>query len=354
MDAPMPVALATGDARRPALGRAVWWTLVAAGVFVAFALVAKGFRPFHIHAPWQDDPYDAVVSFTICLVPLAAGLVVLRTLLCRRDEPLPAARIRGLVRASWVVLDLILVTVAADWTSLLLRVDEDSWTTTTAVLVVTLAVTTTMALGAAWQLRRAPHGVLDASVDRAGPDALADASTLARRWSRWLGPLRPTADALLSWLDDVLAPIVRRHPIGAAGLVSAVFGVAVASSNAVEDGLGPQLGLFVGVAACGMYAFVVPAGAYLGVVRAEPPIRGTRRRVIDASVAAALAVPLALAFRSSLWWLLGTSDASAGFADLALLVSAAALLVFLGVLGSGGHRPRPPRSPAVGPGGPYW
>jgi hypothetical protein len=286
-----------------------------------------------LHAPWQDDPYDTVVSFTIFLVPLAAGLVVLRALLCRRDEPLPMARIRGLVRTSWVVLGLLMGTVAVDWTSLALRTREGSWTTITPLLVAALAVTTAMTVWATWQLRRASRDVPSASVDQGGPDALADASLLAWRWARWLGPMRPLASAVLSTLDDVITPLVRRHPIAAAGLLSAVFGVAVASSIAVEEGVGPQLGLFLGVAACGMYAFVVPAGAYLGVVRAEPPIRGTHRSLVDASVAAALSVPVAVAFRDSLWWMLGTRDASAGFGELEVLVTVAATVVFVVVLG---------------------
>jgi hypothetical protein len=326
--------LAVGDTRRPALGRAIRMVLAAAALFVLFAFVIKEYPPFSLHAPWQDDPFDTVVSFTIFLVPLAAGLVVLRALLCRRDEPLPIARIRALVRTSWVVLGLVMATVAADWTSLALRTREGSWTTITPLLVAALAVTTAMTVWATWQLRRASHDVPSGSVDQGGPDALADASLLAWRWSRWLGPLRPLARAMLTIVDDGITPLVRRHPIAAAGLLSTIFGVAVASSMAVEEGVGPQLGLFLGVAACGMYAFVVPAGAYLGVVRAEPPIRGTRRRLVDASVAAALSVPVALAFRDSLWWLLGTRDASAGFGELEVLVTVAATVVFVVALGS--------------------
>jgi hypothetical protein len=45
-------------------------------------------------------------------------------------------------------------------------------------------------------------------------------------------------------------------------------------------------------------------------------------------------VPVALAFRGALWWLLGPRDASAGFGGLAMLVMAAAAAVFVVVLGS--------------------
>ena len=63
------------------------------------------------------------------------------------------------------------------------------------------------------------------------------------------------------------------------------------------------------------------------------------RRAIDAaqivllaSVVACAVVPLAVAFRGSLWWLLGTSDRDAGLAQLALLMLLAALVTSAGTL----------------------
>ena len=47
------------------------------------------------HAPWLNDPFDTVISFMMFFVPLIALCCVPRLLLCRRSEPLPAARARN-------------------------------------------------------------------------------------------------------------------------------------------------------------------------------------------------------------------------------------------------------------------
>jgi hypothetical protein len=70
---------------------------------------------------------------------------------------------------------------------------------------------------------------------------------------------------------------------------------------------------------CGMFAFLMLAGSYLGVVRSGTPLAGVPRRLTDATVIACMAALLALAFRNALWWIIGTNANSAGngqFADL--------------------------------------
>jgi hypothetical protein len=70
------------------------------------------------------------------------------------------------------------------------------------------------------------------------------------------------------------------------------------------------------VSASAFFAFIVVVGARLNLVE---------RRHAHASlgvmlvVAAALCVELTMTFRSSLWWLIGSTDASAGLAEVAVL-----------------------------------
>jgi hypothetical protein len=346
----MPV-LAVGDPRRPPIGRAVVATVAVAGGFVGFAFVGKQLRSLYEHSPWQNDPYDAVVSFAIFFVPLVGGLIVLRAILCRRDAPLPLARVSGLLRACQVLLGAVVVTLLADWASVATRADEASWNSTTGLLVGLLGVATVATALATWLLRGAMRDIPAGDASRPGPDGLADALTLAGRVSWRLGPFQRPARAMVRWLDRSVAVAVRRHPIGAAALFAGIFGLAIAAGASTEEGIGPVLGLFVGVPACGMYAFTVAAGGYLGLVRAERPLRDTRRRLADATVVAAAAVPVALAFRSSLWWLIGTTDAIAGLEELDVLLVLVATVTFVGVLGvetlAGIHRGDPTGAPGA-------
>ena len=58
--------------------------------------------------------------------------------------------------------------------------------------------------------------------------------------ARWLEtggthwPVFVTPFELLTTLDDAITPVVRRHPIATAGLLSTVFGATVASSIALD------------------------------------------------------------------------------------------------------------------------
>ena len=56
--------------------------------------------------------------------------------------------------------------------------------------------------------------------------------------------------------------------------------------------------------------------------------RGVSRRLADAAVAGAAAVPIALAFRDSLWWTIGSRPSNAGVESLAVLVGLAGIATF--------------------------
>jgi hypothetical protein len=111
-------------------------------------------------------------------------------------------------------------------------------------------------------------------------------------------------------------------------VVSAAAGMLVAVSQSVSEGY--RIGVaatFFAVTTSGVFAFVVAAGRYLHVVRSDRPAE--RAPVLRAIVLAAAAVPVALAFRASLWSLVGLQPRDGGAPALGLLLGAAALLVFI-------------------------
>jgi hypothetical protein len=86
--------------------------------------------------------------------------------------------------------------------------------------------------------------------------------------------------------------------------------------------------LTVGLLTCGMFAFLMLAGSYLEVVRSGAPLAGVPRRLTDATVVACLAALVALAFRNSLWWIIGTNANSAGNGQFAGLLGIAVATAF--------------------------
>ena len=83
---PVPArVLAAGDPRRPAIGRAVFGTLLAAAVSRPSTGPVKQITPLYDHAPWLNDPFDTAVSFAMFFVPFIAACCLARVSLCRRE-----------------------------------------------------------------------------------------------------------------------------------------------------------------------------------------------------------------------------------------------------------------------------
>jgi hypothetical protein len=80
---------------------------------------------------------------------------------------------------------------------------------------------------------------------------------------------------------------------------------------------------------CGMFAFLMLAGSYLGIVRSNALLAGVQRRLIDATVIACIAALAALAFRNSLWWIIGTNAQAAGNGQFAGLLGIAVAAAFV-------------------------
>jgi len=116
-------------------------------------------------------------------------------------------------------------------------------------------------------------------------------------------------------------------------LASLIFGIVTGGMQAIREGYaaGPAL-LTVSLLSCGMFAFLVGAGGYLGFVRGPAILTGLARRLLDAVVITCVSLLTALAFRNSLWWIVGSNANAAGLAGLALLLAITGLSVFALVL----------------------
>jgi hypothetical protein len=324
------------DPRRPVIRRAVFGTLWAAAIFFVFT-TTKEIKPIYSHSPWPNDPYDTVMSFTMFFVPLVAACVLVQVSLCLRSEPLSTARVVAIVRACRVAVAVIVVDLASAWVALALAANRSQWTlTATGIEVGLLGLATLVATLAIGHLARIPRLPRPAGLhDLDAPDWLGDAVTVARRESRWFGPFRRLVLTTADWAQRSLVSQVRRHPLVAAAIASAGFGIAVGAWQGYREGYFlPVTLLVMGLGFCGMFAFLVAACSYFGLVRSARPSYGVQRRVLDAGVAACAAAVVTLAFRNSLWWVVGSNPVAAGPSEFAALVGSAVLVTFVTVTGA--------------------
>jgi hypothetical protein len=323
--------LAVGDRRRVAIGKAAFSTLWTAIAFFAFTVPTKQVKPVYEHAPWLNDPYDTLYSFAMFLVPLATAFFLIQVSLCRKAGVLPAERARSVLRGCWVAAIVMTATLASCWISVAAGANRAQWNdSTTTVLVVGLAVVTGLDIRAVVMLVRAPRlGHSGASRGEAADDWFGDVILVARRESRWFGPFRSLVTSVIAWCDRTVIARLRQHPILGAALASLAFGTGVGLNQGIREGyfLASTL-LTVCLLTCGMFAFLMLAGSYLGVVRSGTPLAGVPRRLIDATVIACIAALVALAFRNSLWWIIGTNANSAGNGQFAGLLGIAVATAF--------------------------
>ena len=323
--------LAVGDRCRRAVGRAAFSTLTAAIVFFLFTVPTKQIKPVYNHAPWLNDPYDTLYSFAMFLVPLSTAFFMVQVSLCRKVETLPVDRVRSILRGCRVAVIVMTATLASCWISVAVGANRAQWNgTVTTLLIVSLAVVTGLDVRAVIELVRAPRlGRSGSSLSAAGDDWLGDAFLVARQQSRWFGPFRDLVVSVVAWLDRAVISSLREHPILGAALASLAFGAGVGLNQGIREGyfLASTL-LTVGLLTCGMFAFLMLAGSYLRIVRSSAPLAGVRRRLTDATVIACVTALVALAFRNSLWWIIGTNASVAGNGQFAGLLGIAVVAAF--------------------------
>lgn len=315
--------LPAGHAARPAVRSALLASVLDAVVFTVFAYVTTQGTPVRQGSPWQDDPYDAVVTFTMFFVPAIAALIVMRMLLCRRNEPLPMYRVAQLLRASAVSSLLATATYLTDWAAVIARADRELWDSGTPWLMAVLGLMSLLA-AADWLTQARARRLLPRLGDYRGHgDWLDDARPVADLVAARLPRL---AGGLAAWLD-------RRDPTGwirkhftlviASGSLFA--GLAVATALARENGVSL---LFVSETiwfAGGAYAFATVCDALLQL-RARQTRGRIRRAVHIAATAGALALPISMALRASILAAPGLSGIAYTPGSLTVLTLASALL----------------------------
>jgi hypothetical protein len=319
--------IAVADPRRPLLGRGVALTLLAAIFFVGFTVGVKDIKFLSAAAPWGEDPYDAFFSFAIFFVGIVALICTVRVLLCRTSEPLPIVRIIDLIRGCRVILGSIFVTLAAGWISVALGSSALA-SPTVDFLAAGLAIDTLIALVAAVALWVSTRG-LDYSMASASSsqDWLTDAVDLGMRIGDRLGMGGALGPRPVRALDQTLVAAIRRHRLIAALVVALSFGAFAGLGASIEQDPPVLVLLIVAIGTGAMLAFLAIVGTYLGLARTA----STSRRptaIIRAAIAAASSLPVAVAFRDGLWWIVGSNAADARLEQLAALLAAVAAATF--------------------------
>ncbi len=298
MPAGLPSALPVGAPVRDRAGRALLGAALLGVAFTVFAAVTTQDRAVRAHSPWQDDPYDALVSFTQLLVPVMVAAGVARAQLCRRSEALPAARLDGLARAARLVVLLVGATVGVDVVAVSLGTHREAWTPVTAALSAA-AVAPLVSAGVAWVRLRAV--VVPGGGDH-GPDWAADAGAVLRWMATRPSPLRRPLRWTAGVVDRLVDGWVRPRPVVAA----AVLAVAAGGLESVvigwrEKGFGALFAFVVVVEVTSVFAALVAANGYLRVLRVERPPGPVRRTLLVTATAACFGLSLAVAFRDPLW-----------------------------------------------------
>jgi hypothetical protein len=339
--APGMPALAVGDPSRRRIGIAAVMALWTAAGFVVYLWIAKEIRLLYVHEPWQNDPYDAVVSFAFFFVPILAAFCLTRAALCKSTKPLPVRRVRELLIASRLMLGVAGVTLGAEWMSFALGVERELWDSTTVVMLVALGFVTVVVLVAAVLVIGALRGTPAAE---RGPDWWSDASAVIDEYWRPDLPLGAVLPRFAKWVIDRAAVAVRGWPLATAAIVALGFGGLLATFQGIaENGFAPPVFvLYMSVATASMFAFLLAAGAHLHLAGERQPMAVRSRRLADSAAAAAAVFAAALAFRQVLQPIVrfvpgrGIGHLLAG----CLLVGVAvAVGVFVVESGFGVHRP---------------
>ncbi len=332
-----PTSVPTGHPSVRAARVAVGVCVVTTGAFTLFALVTTQLKGVRAASPWQDDPYDALVSFTELLVPLLTALLVVRAVLLFAGTTQPTFRLRQLARASLVSMMLVAATALVDAIASLRHADHPLWTPGTPWLIASLAPLAALAVAGIATAVRAARQVPAGGRTESG-DWLADLGHLVDLVSgRHVD--RPRLDHAIS--------LVRRHLVVIALLTAAFAGIAISVEQGVIEGWTSPL-LFATsavVGAGGLFAAAIVCNRALGVVAAVPPASrpsAPRQTLLAATAATGVALPVAAGFRDSLWRLMGHAGGvhtPAEFAGIAGGAAGAAFVVALGV-GFGVNRGR--------------
>jgi hypothetical protein len=327
---PSSALIPAGEPWRLTLRRPVFGSLVLASLFFFYTAPVKETPFLFDHAPWLNDPFDTVISFMMFFVPLIGLFCVPRVLLCRRSDPLPAARIGDVLRGCRVVLAGISVTLVAQWIAVAIGENRGQWNPATWLQIGLLAAMSTASLVVVGELRRIGLPRDAGQRGPASPDWIADFFVFARKQGHLLGPIRTPTAALLGWSERSLAGIARRHPLWTALGICAAFGAAVGINQGLREGYVPWATAMACVLlTAGMFGLLAVSGYYLGLIRSSRPLNGTRRRLADAAVITSAGILVPFAVRNDLWWVIGSNPADARLPQLGQLLGIFTIVIFV-------------------------
>ncbi len=290
--------LVVGDPARHRAGTAIRAALVLLSVFAVVTWWTKETPSLDLRQPWQDDPYDVVVSLDFVVLPVLVLLGAARTQLCRRFSTLPSRRIVDLLRVCGVAVGVCLLTQAAEWIAVALRLHHARWNVATLWQVIGLLVGTLAMTAAASRLRAASHAVRRVSSPGPQPDWLTDTVALGLHASEKLGRYGTYASRLVRWIDVRILARVRERPVWTAVVVAAVLSLPIVAAKVVLEGYRPALALFSFLLpAMALFALIVIAGQYLRVVAPRSELRSPG---VTATVVSCLSGPALFAFNDSL------------------------------------------------------
>lgn len=259
--------LEVGDRVRVRAGIAIMVSLGVAIVFTLLTWWTKEVAAFDLRQPWQDDPFDVLVSLDFAIIPVLVVAGAIRTLLCRRDRPLPTRRVADLLRLSLAVLLVLAATQAGEWIATALGLHRLQWNMETGWQLAALAALSAATVAAGVLVVAAGRSVRTRAQMGDQPDWLADAVELGLRCARFLRWHPRSAHAVMRWGDKALLSRVRTHPVVAAGALSCVLAIPFVVSKVFLEGYPPLLALLAfALPAAGLFAFIVVAGRFLRIV----------------------------------------------------------------------------------------
>lgn len=285
-------------------------SLAGAAAFTAFAFLTTQVHAVRAGSPWQDAPYDGVVSFTQFLVPMLAALTATRARLLRGDGCQPVVRVAQLLRAALVCTLLVAATVGTDWLAVTVRADHRLWNHGTPWLIAAL-VPLTAAVAAGLLTQRRAFRELPPRHAR-GPEG------------DWLDDLRALTEAAAPSVSRCarrltgarsLIGFARRHVLLLTAATALVIGVVLSTGVTLGEHWTDPL-LFVtatAIGAGGFFALFMVCNTALRIVvphandgMSPARLGAARRSARIAAVAGALALPASAVLRGGIRPMLGS------------------------------------------------